>query len=63
MKFKLIEKNIISIHKIIIKKFCLFQTIPTKPKINKIKEKFKHIIKGIKKLSLILKKILINNNI
>jgi hypothetical protein len=50
-------------HNIIIKKFCLFQIIPTKPKINKIKEKFKHIIKGIKKVTLILKKILMNNSI
>jgi hypothetical protein len=50
MKFKLTEKNINSIQSIINKKFCLFQTIPTKPITNNVEEKFKHSIKGKKLL-------------
>ena len=47
MKYKLIEKNINSIHKIIIKKLRLFHPIPTNPNPNKIEEKFKQANKGI----------------
>jgi hypothetical protein len=46
IKFKLIEKNINSMQRSIIKKLCLFQIIPNKPITNKKKEKFKQTIKG-----------------
>jgi hypothetical protein len=46
IKFKLIEKNINSKHKSIVKKFRWFQITPINPIINKQKEKFKQLING-----------------
>lgn len=53
IKFRVIEKNIISTHNNMIKRLRLFQIIPTKLKLNKIKDKFKQVINGIISLLLI----------
>jgi hypothetical protein len=63
----LIAKNINSIHNNNTKKFFLFQTIPTKPILNKINEKFNNTIIGIsitfnnKKIKKFIKLVSVNN--